>query len=127
MTTTQSISATYSEHFMYEALLMARQAFAKNEVPVGAIVVKDNKVIGYGCNQVIASHSVAAHAELVAISQAGKQIENYRLLGAQLYSTLEPCHMCAKAIVDHKVTFSSGHMSKECAQLLKFFFQSRRG
>jgi tRNA(adenine34) deaminase len=158
MITTQNALATYSEQFMYEALLMAKQAFAKNEVPVGAIVVKDNKIIGYGCNQVIASHSVAAHAEIVAISQAGKQIENYRLMGAQLYSTLEPCHMCAKAIVDariehiyfgaleprtgalisidsyldrsdlnHKVTFSGGHMSAECAQLLKIFFQSRRG
>jgi tRNA(adenine34) deaminase len=90
-------------HFMQEALLMAESAFNSNEVPVGAVVVKDNKIIGRGCNEVIATHSVVAHAEILAINNASKFLENYRLIGCDLYVTLEPCHMCAKAIVDARI------------------------
>ena len=88
---------------MQLAIIEAKKALALNEVPVGAIVVKDNKVIGAGFNSVIRDHSVAAHAEINAINTACKMINNYRLANCDLYVTLEPCHMCAKAIVDARI------------------------
>ena len=91
------------DHFMQLAINQAKHAMASNEVPVGAIVVKDDKVIGAGFNSVIRDHSVAAHAEINAINAACKVIKNYRLVNCDLYVTLEPCHMCAKAIVDARI------------------------
>jgi tRNA(adenine34) deaminase len=88
---------------MLEALEMANTAFKNNEVPVGAIVVKDGKVIGKGSNQVINNYSVSSHAEINAINDASQKIKNYRLNGCDIYVTLEPCHMCAKAIVDARL------------------------
>ena len=88
---------------MQLAFMEAKKALALNEVPVGAIVVKDNKVIGAGFNSVIRDHSVTAHAEINAINTACKMINNYRLVNCDLYVTLEPCHMCAKAIVDARI------------------------
>ena len=88
---------------MQLAVMEAKKALALNEVPVGAIVVKDNKVIGAGFNSVIRDHSVTAHAEINAINSACKMINNYRLANCDLYVTLEPCHMCAKAIVDARI------------------------
>ena len=92
-----------SEDFMSLAVMEAKKALALNEVPVGAIVVKDNKVIGAGFNSVIRDHSVAAHAEINAINAASSITNNYRLANCDLYVTLEPCHMCAKAIVDARI------------------------
>ena len=89
--------------FMSFAITEANKAYALNEVPVGAIVVQDNKVIGAGYNSVIRDQSVAAHAEINALKAAGKTINNYRLVNCDLYVTLEPCHMCAKAIVDARI------------------------
>jgi tRNA(adenine34) deaminase len=91
-------------NFMSLAVIEAKKAFALNEVPVGAIVVKDNKVIGSGFNTVIRDQSVMAHAEINAINDASKAINNYRLVNCDLYVTLEPCHMCAKAIVDARIS-----------------------
>jgi len=88
---------------MLEALEMAKLAFKNNEVPVGSVVVKDKKIIGRGSNQVISSGSVVAHAEINAIKEASKEIDNYRLIDCDIYVTLEPCHMCAKAIVDARI------------------------
>ena len=88
---------------MVEALNMAKLAFRNNEVPVGAIVVNNGKVIGRGFNQVIEKNSVSSHAEINAINEAGKFIKNYRLQECDIYVTLEPCHMCAKAIVDARI------------------------
>ena len=93
----------FPDHFMQLAINQAKQAIASNEVPVGAIVVKDNKVIGAGFNSVIRDHSVVAHAEINAIHAASQTINNYRLANCDLYVTLEPCHMCAKAIVDARI------------------------
>ena len=93
----------YEEKFMIMALQLANQAYGINEVPVGAVLVDKDTVIGYGHNQVIATNSVTAHAEIIAINQASKYINNYRLLNTSLYCTLEPCHMCAKAIVDARI------------------------
>ena len=89
--------------FMREAIKEAKIAYQKNEVPIGSIVVLNNEVIGRGHNQVIARNSVTAHAEILAINSASKFLNNYRLNEASLYSTLEPCHMCAKAIVDARI------------------------
>ena len=91
------------DDFMQLAINQAKQAIASNEVPVGAIVVKDNKVIGAGFNSVIRDHSVTAHAEINAINAASIITNNYRLVNCDLYVTLEPCHMCAKAIVDARI------------------------
>lgn len=90
---------------MSEAMDMAKIAFKNNEVPVGAVVVRNGKIIGKGFNQVIAGNSISAHAEINAINQAGQFLKNYRLIGCDIYVTLEPCHMCAKAIVDARINF----------------------
>ena len=88
---------------MQLAINEAKKAWVSNEVPVGAIVIKENKVIGAGFNSVIRDHSVTAHAEINAINSACQTINNYRLVNCDLYVTLEPCHMCAKAIVDARI------------------------
>jgi tRNA(adenine34) deaminase len=86
------------EQYMREALAEARKAWDKNEVPVGAILVKDGEIIGRGYNQPISSHDPSAHAEIVALRDAAVRLGNYRLVGATLYVTVEPCAMCAGAI-----------------------------
>jgi tRNA(adenine34) deaminase len=91
------------EQFMHEAIAQAKLADAKNEVPVGAVVVLDGEIIGRGFNQPISSHDPTAHAEIVALRDAAKQVENYRLVNADLYVTIEPCTMCAGAIVHGRV------------------------
>ena len=88
---------------MAEAMTLAKVAYENNEVPVGAIIVNNRKIIGRGFNQVIAKNSISSHAEINAINQASKFIKNYRLKGCDMYVTLEPCHMCAKAIVDARM------------------------
>jgi len=90
-------------YFMTEAMNMAEVAFLNNEVPVGAIVVYKGEIIGRGFNQVIAKNSISSHAEINAINQASQFLKNYRLNGCDIYVTLEPCHMCAKAIVDARL------------------------
>jgi tRNA(adenine34) deaminase len=92
-----------ANYFMQYALNLAMAAFNANEVPVGAVVVKDQKIIGEGFNQVISDNSVSSHAEIKAINDASKNIGNYRLNNCDLFVTLEPCHMCAKAIVDARI------------------------
>ena len=82
---------------------MAKLAFNSDEVPVGAIVVNNGTIIGRGYNQVIARNSVSSHAEINAINEASQFIKNYRLKGCNIFVTLEPCHMCAKAIVDARI------------------------
>jgi len=89
--------------WMQEALIMAQQAASAGEVPVGAIVVKDNHVIGRGFNQPISSCDPTAHAEILALRDAAKTIGNYRLVDAVLYVTLEPCTMCTGAIVHSRL------------------------
>ena len=87
------------ELFMKEALNRAQLAFKKDEVPIGAVVVKNNEIIGYGQNRTIERNSVFAHAEIEAIKMASQKVQNYRLIGCDIYSTIEPCHLCAKAII----------------------------
>ena len=85
------------------ALDQAKIAYQSNEVPVGAIITNNKKLIGVGSNAVIRDSWVCSHAEINAIRDASKKIGNYRLSHSILYSTLEPCHMCAKAIVDARI------------------------
>ncbi len=89
--------------FMREALLLAQQAEGLGEVPVGAVVAKDGVVIGRGYNQPVSAHDPTAHAEVVAMRDAAARIGNYRLVGCELYVTLEPCVMCAGAIMHARV------------------------
>lgn len=88
---------------MSQALMLARQAEADGEVPVGAIIVKDEAVIGSGWNRPIATHDPTGHAEILALREAGLALGNYRLLDTTLYVTLEPCAMCMTAIVHARV------------------------
>lgn len=88
---------------MHEAFRQANLAKDISEVPVGAVIVKHSQIIGAGFNQNISMHSVTAHAEILAINQAGNFLKNLRLIGCDIYVTLEPCHMCAKAIVDARI------------------------
>jgi len=92
------ISATDDAAWMRYALRLAQRAEAQGEVPVGAVVVKDGKVIAEGWNNPITLHDPTAHAEIVALRNAGKALGNYRLVDATLYVTLEPCVMCMGAI-----------------------------
>ncbi len=87
------------ERWMEEALRLAAQAELAGEVPVGAVVVCDGKVVGRGWNQVISTNDPTAHAEIAALRQAGAALGNYRLSQCELYVTLEPCAMCAGAMV----------------------------
>jgi tRNA(adenine34) deaminase len=89
-----------SDHrWMQQALELARRAETEGEVPVGAVLVLDNAIIGEGWNQPIAAHDPTAHAEINALRAVAAGVGNYRLPGAELYVTLEPCVMCAGAII----------------------------
>ena len=87
------------QHYMAIALKMAQQAATLDEVPVGAIVVRDGRIVGRGFNAPISGHDPSAHAEIQAIRDAAKTLGNYRLVDCTLYVTLEPCAMCAGAIM----------------------------
>ncbi|HET8552115.1 MAG TPA: tRNA adenosine(34) deaminase TadA [Gammaproteobacteria bacterium] len=91
------------EAFMRRALKLAARAEADGEVPVGAVLVKDGEVVGEGWNHPIGAHDPTAHAEIAALRDGAKALANYRLPGVTLYVTLEPCTMCAGAIVHARV------------------------
>ena len=142
--------------YMREALVLADAAEARGEVPVGALVVMDGVVIGRGSNQPINTHDPTAHAEVIALRDAAAARGNYRLPGATLYVTLEPCAMCAGAIMharigrvvygardlktgacgsvvdlfetklNHHAEVIEGVMADECGARLSAFFSRRR-
>jgi tRNA(adenine34) deaminase len=91
------------EFFMNFALAEARRAADVGEVPIGAIIVIENQIVGRGHNRPISSHDPTGHAEIIAIRGASQQIGNYRLLDATLYVTIEPCAMCAGALVNARI------------------------
>src|SRR3712207_6590467 len=91
------------EDFMRAALELAREGWRRGEVPVGAVVVHDGTVIGEGFNQPISANDPTAHAEIVAIRAAARRLGNYRLTGAALYVTIEPCQMCVGAMVHARI------------------------
>jgi tRNA(adenine34) deaminase len=142
--------------FMQQALSLAKQAMNEGEVPVGAVVVKNGEIIGSGYNLRENKGMATAHAEILAIEEACRKLGTWRLLGCTLYVTLEPCPMCAGAIVNsriervvygvkdsaagccgsvidlnrypfsHSFSLTQGICEDECALLLKEFFKSRR-
>ena len=91
------------EAFMRRALALAESAASRDEVPVGAIVVRGREVLGEGFNQVISSSDPSAHAEIVALRDAAAKVDNYRLPRTTLYVTIEPCTMCVGAIIHARV------------------------
>ena len=131
-------------YWLYYAIQLAQKAETAGEVPVGAVLVKDNHMLGEGWNQPISSHDPTAHAEIVALRQAAKHIGNYRLTGTTLYVTLEPCSMCMGALlharvdrlvfgasdpkdrVNHIIHSEGGVLEPECAIILRDFFKLRR-
>lgn len=133
------------EDFMRRALVLARQAQAEGEVPVGAVMVLDGRIVGEGWNRPIAANDPTAHAEIQALRAAAGAMKNYRLPGAALYVTLEPCEMCLgamfhariarvvygaadpkKKILKSQAVVEGGVLAGECGQLLSGFFAARR-
>ena len=93
----------YEKNFMEAALDEAKIAYLNDEVPVGAVIVLDGRIIATGRNECIKQNSPIKHAEIIAIESACNSLRNYRLNNAHLYVTLEPCHMCAMAIVNARI------------------------
>ena len=134
------------KYFMNEALKLAKKAFDKDEIPVGAVIVKDNKIIGCGYNEKEKYKNPLKHAEMIAIEEACRYIGDWRLNECVLYVTLEPCLMCMGAIVETrigKVVYGAkkidqmfaakndvdvvgGILEEECLSILQDFFKNRR-
>ena len=114
---------------MDEALVLAREAGARGEVPVGAIVVRDGAVVGRGGNAPIAANDPTAHAEIAALRDAANVVGNYRLPGCELYVTLEPCPMCAGAILHARIARlvfgASDPKTGACGSVVDLFAQTR--
>lgn len=91
-------------YWMKYALYFAKLAKYNGEIPVGAIIVKNNKIISFGNNNTIKKHDPTAHAEIIALRKAGKYLKNYRLLNTTMYVTLEPCLMCSGAIIMSRIS-----------------------
>jgi len=90
--------------WMMRALELARRAEEAGEVPVGAVIVKENQLLAEGWNQPISSHDATSHAEIMAMREAGKILNNYRLIDTTMYVTLEPCSMCVGAMIHARVS-----------------------
>jgi len=90
-------------YFMQRALECAKKAYEKDEVPVGAVIVKDNKIISKGYNKSITLKDATAHAEIIAIRKACKKLNNYRLTDCSIYVTIEPCSMCTGALIHARI------------------------
>lgn len=118
-----------SDPYMCEALALARQAAAAGEVPVGAVVVKDGAIIGRGYNQPISRSDPSAHAEIMALRAAAQHLGNYRLVDCELIVTLEPCSMCAGAIMHARiarVVFGAADpKTGACGSVVNLFGESR--
>lgn len=144
------------EGFMREAISEAYKAWEKGEVPVGAVIVHDNKIIARGHNNMITLNDPSAHAEVMAMRECGKVLDNYRLIDCTLYVTLEPCVMCTGAMIHgrikrvvygasdyktgaidsvyklltlkhyHYLYYTKGVLEEECSRLISDFFKERR-
>jgi tRNA(adenine34) deaminase len=146
------------EKFLREAIAFAKISFSEQEVPVGAVVVREGHMIGRGRNRREALADPTHHAEIEAIREAAQAVGSWRLEGATLYATVEPCPMCAGAAVNariarivfgctdpkagycgtlgnipedprlnHRAIVEGGLLAEECSELMKLFFQARRG
>lgn len=103
MQSANTVNLASDELWMQEALRAAQRALQAGEVPVGAVVVHQGHVVGRGFNRNIADSDPTAHAEVMAIREAGKTIGNHRLAGCELFATIEPCAMCAGALVHARI------------------------
>ncbi len=145
------------EFFMGKALAEAEKSLEKIEVPVGAVLVSENKILGRGHNEPVLRNDPTAHAEITAIRKACLKKKNYRLPDCELFVTLEPCAMCLSALVharvnrlvfgaydpkagavesmmkfpfektNHRIEIKGGVLADECGKILKDFFQKKRG
>ena len=117
------------EAWMEEALALARDAASRGEVPVGALVVRDGVVLGRGGNAPISHADPTAHAEIAALRDAGRTLGNYRLPGCELYVTIEPCAMCAGAIlharIDRVVYGAPDPKTGACGSVIDLFAEPR--
>lgn len=115
--------------YMQQAISQARNAWALGEVPVGALVVKDEQIIATGFNQPIGNHDPTAHAEIMALRAAAAILGNYRLPGCEMYVTLEPCAMCAGAMMHARlarvVYGASDPKTGACGSVLNLFEQEK--
>ena len=130
---------------MRRALELAKQALAEGEVPIGALVVLEDAIVGEGWNRPIAAADPTAHAEIQALRAAAKTLDNYRLTGATLYVTLEPCDMCVgamfharnaravygatdpkKLVLKNQVALQGGVLAEDCGALLSTVYASTR-
>ena len=115
--------------YMQMALDLAAQAAAAGEVPVGAVVVQDGVVVGRGYNQPVSGADPSAHAEIMALRDAGRTLGNYRLPGCELYVTLEPCVMCSGAIMHARVSRvvfgTSDPTTGACGSVVNLFAEAR--
>jgi len=144
------------ETFMRRALVQAAEAFERDEVPVGAVIVKDNRIIAQAYNQVEMLKDPTAHAEILAITQAAAYLQSKWLEGCTLYVTIEPCNMCAGALIlsrikrivfgakdektgalgskidinslglNHKPDVAGSVLGKDCADIISQFFKKKR-
>lgn len=121
--------STRDLRFMELARVAARHAYSLGEVPVGAVIVRGDDVIAQGFNQPIGAHDPSAHAEMVALRAAAQALSNYRMPGCELYVTLEPCLMCAGAIMHARITrvVFGAHDPKTgaCGSVIDVFAQPR--
>ena len=148
---------TKDEKWMQIAIEEAKLAMKENEIPVGSVLVQNEKIVAQAHNQPIRNNDPTAHAEIQVLRKAGTKQENYRLAGSTLYVTLEPCAMCFGAMIharierivfgaldpktgvcgscidlnkesffNHKISITGGVLDKECSDLLRLFFKSKR-
>lgn len=115
--------------YMRHALELAGQAEAAGEVPIGAVVVKDGEIVGRGFNAPISRHDPSAHAEMMALRDAAQRLGNYRLVGCELFVTLEPCLMCAGAIMHARIARvvygASDPKTGACGSIVDVFAERR--
>lgn len=145
----------FEEKFMKKAIALAQKAYEADEVPVGAVIVKDGKVIASAFNKRETSKDATAHAEILAIKKACKKLDDFRLIGCDMYVSLEPCVMCTGAILNarienvyfgahitngsisakeitqkaelnHKTNFEGGFFEEECSSLVSSYFKQKR-
>ena len=113
------------EKYMCKAIELAKQAAAQGEVPVGAVVVKDGRVVGTGFNRREGGKNALAHAELIAIDDACRTLGGWRLFGCTLYVTLEPCPMCAGAIINSRIDYvvfgAADKKAGSCGSVINLF------
>lgn len=120
---------TTDEYFMKEAIGQAKKAEKINEVPIGCVIVKENKIIARGYNKRNLKKTALAHAEIIAIAKAGKVVGDWRLEDCTMYVTLEPCQMCAGAIVQarmKRVVIGSRNAKAGCAGSVLNLLQEKR-